>query len=65
MKQLQVIMNKIDGFMPGRIAQFITNCCHCHWSLEKRLFLSRHGQSEYNQLGRIGGDSGLTEMGER
>lgn len=58
-------MNKIDGFMPGRIAQFITNCCHCHWSLEKRLFLSRHGQSEYNKLGRIGGDSGLTDMGER
>jgi len=29
------------------------------------LFLSRHGQSEYNAVGRIGGDSGLTEMGER
>ena len=24
------------------------------------FYLSRHGQSEYNDLGRIGGDSGLT-----
>mmetsp|Transcript_8045 Transcript_8045/g.18363 ORF Transcript_8045/g.18363 Transcript_8045/m.18363 type:complete len:537 (+) Transcript_8045:97-1707(+) len=61
----QIIMNKIDGYMPGRIAQFITNCCHCHWTSEKRLYLSRHGQSEYNATGRIGGDSDLTEMGER
>ena len=27
------------------------------------FFFSRHGQSEYNDLGRIGGDSGLTEHG--
>ena len=26
----KTIMNKIEGYMPGRIAQFITNCCHCH-----------------------------------
>lgn len=61
----QIVMNKIEGYMPGRIAQFITNCCHCHWTNEKKLFLSRHGQSEYNATGRIGGDSDLTEMGER
>lgn len=61
----QTILNKIDGYMAGRIAQFITNCCHCHWTTEKRLFISRHGQSEYNSTGRIGGDSGLTAMGER
>ena len=27
------------------------------------FYLSRHGQSEYNDLGRIGGDSGLTLHG--
>jgi broad specificity phosphatase PhoE len=26
-------------------------------------FYSRHGQSEYNAIGRIGGDSGLTQHG--
>ena len=61
----KTIMNKIEGYMPGRIAQFITNCCHCHWTKNKKLFLSRHGQSEYNATGRIGGDSDLTQMGER
>uniref|UniRef100_A0A7S2SNR4 6-phosphofructo-2-kinase domain-containing protein n=1 Tax=Rhizochromulina marina TaxID=1034831 RepID=A0A7S2SNR4_9STRA len=61
----QIIMNKIKGYMPGRVAQFITNCCHCHWTTKKKLFLTRHGQSEYNAMGRIGGDPDLTEMGER
>jgi broad specificity phosphatase PhoE/predicted kinase len=62
----QVELNKIDGYMPGRIAQFITNCCHCYWNSDhKKLYLSRHGQSEYNAAGRIGGDSDLTEMGEK
>lgn len=28
------------------------------------FYLSRHGQSEYNALGRIGGDSGLTSHGD-
>ncbi|CAK8999932.1 6-P2ase) (AtF2KP) (PFK/FBPase) [Includes: 6-phosphofructo-2-kinase [Durusdinium trenchii] len=28
------------------------------------IFFSRHGQSEYNQLGKIGGDSVLTAHGE-
>ena len=42
----QVILNKIEGYTQGRIAQFITNCCHCHWTKDKKLYLSRHGQSE-------------------
>ena len=29
----------------------------------RTFFLSRHGQSEYNLLGKIGGDSGLTPAG--
>ncbi len=61
----QIVMNRIEGYMPGRIAQFITNCCHCHWTTSKKLYLSRHGQSQYNATGRIGGDSDLTDMGER
>mmetsp|Transcript_100993 Transcript_100993/g.289970 ORF Transcript_100993/g.289970 Transcript_100993/m.289970 type:complete len:572 (+) Transcript_100993:166-1881(+) len=61
----QIILNKIKGYMPGRITQFITNCCHVHWMTQKKLYFSRHGQSEYNAAGRIGGDSDLTEMGER
>lgn len=53
-------MNNIRGFLPSRIAQFLLNL-----QMQRRPFyLSRHGQSEYNALGKIGGDSGLTEHGE-
>jgi len=56
----QIAMNEIRGFLPSRIAQFLMNL-----NLDRRPFyLSRHGQSEYNRLGKIGGDSDLTEHGE-
>ena len=32
-------------------------------TLPRTFYLTRHGQSEYNLLGKIGGDSGLTENG--
>lgn len=88
----KIIQNKIRGYMPARIAQFLGNTSRCQWARfpSKRLFLSRHGQSEYvthallavprastqarftppcsairyNKLGRIGGDTGLTDKGE-
>ena len=30
---------------------------------DKCFYLTRHGQSEYNMAGKIGGDSGLSELG--
>ena len=32
-------------------------------TLPRVFYLTRHGQSEYNLLGKIGGDSGLTDVG--
>jgi broad specificity phosphatase PhoE len=32
-------------------------------TLPRTFYLTRHGQSEYNLLGKIGGDSGLTAAG--
>jgi 6-phosphofructo-2-kinase len=29
------------------------------------IYLTRHGQSEYNRVGKIGGDSPLTDAGNR
>ena len=56
----QLSMNNIRGFLPSRIAQFLVNL-----HVDRRsFFFSRHGQSEYNRLGKIGGDSDLTEHGE-
>jgi len=57
----QVTMNNIKGFLAGRIVQFLINL-HFH---PRPIYLSRHGQSEYNTLEKVGGDSGLSEMGEK
>ena len=56
----EMSMNNISGFLPSRIAQFLINL-HVQ---QRTIYLSRHGQSEYNRLGKIGGDSDLTEHGE-
>lgn len=56
----QVVLNKIFGYLPGRIASFVMNL---HTS-PKTICLSRHGQSEYNLTQKIGGDSSLTAHGE-
>ena len=44
--------------MLGRIVQFLSNLHATH----QTIYLSRHGQSEYNFQGKIGGDSGLSPM---
>jgi len=55
-----VSTNNIHGFLPGKIVQLLMNV---HLS-PRPIFMSRHGQSNYNKLGKIGGDSGLTDWGE-
>ena len=57
----RVEINNIHGFLLGRIVQFLSNLHATH----QTIYLSRHGQSEYNFLGKIGGDSGLSLMGEK
>lgn len=57
----KVEINNIHGFLCGRIVQFLTNMHATH----QTIYLTRHGQSEYNYQGKIGGDSGLSIMGEK
>ena len=57
----ELSMNNIRGFLPSRIAQFLVNL---RLPGQRSFFFSRHGQSVYNRLGKIGGDSDLTEHGE-
>ena len=47
-------MMSVTGYLPMKIVNFIMNMR----ITDKRFYLSRHGQSEYNVVGRIGGDSG-------
>jgi hypothetical protein len=56
----QVVVNRIHGYLPGRIVQFTMNL----HTIPRTIYFSRHGQSEYNTVGKIGGDSCLSEGGE-
>ena len=56
----RVEINRVHGFLLGRVTQFLANMHATTCS----IYLSRHGQSEYNSVGKIGGDSGLSPMGE-
>ena len=57
----QIITNEITGYLPGRIVFFLMNI-----HLGKRLvWLTRHGESQYNVAGKIGGDSMLSARGEK
>jgi broad specificity phosphatase PhoE len=50
------IVHNVTGHMPLRVINFIMNLRTTSHS----FYLTRHGQSEYNVVGRIGGDSGLS-----
>jgi len=53
------VLHNVSGYMQLKIVHFIINLRTTTHS----FYLSRHGQSEYNAVGRIGGDSGLSEYG--
>ncbi len=55
----RVEMNRVEGGLASQIVFFLTNL---HVT-PRPLYLTRHGQSEYNAQNRIGGDSGLTTAG--
>mmetsp|Transcript_40707 Transcript_40707/g.94329 ORF Transcript_40707/g.94329 Transcript_40707/m.94329 type:complete len:575 (+) Transcript_40707:170-1894(+) len=55
----KVVTNRMHGFLRMRIAQFLSTI---HTETHT-IYLTRHGQSEYNRLGKIGGNSGVTEYG--
>ncbi len=55
------VVNKIDGYVQSKILQLLMNCTHHR---QKSIYLTRHGQSVFNQQQRIGGDPELTDQGE-
>ena len=56
----QIIMNNIRGYIASR-AVFLLMNMHITPSV---IWLTRHGESEFNALGKIGGDSDLTDQGK-
>lgn len=56
----QFIVNNIRGYLSLKVVHFIMNL----HTLPRTFYLTRHGQSEYNVLGKIGGDSSLSPAGK-
>jgi len=56
----KVVTNKMRGYLPMRIVQFLSNI-HTH---KHTIYLTRHGQSDYNVLGKLGGNPGLSPAGQ-
>jgi len=49
----------VHGYLPGKIVNFVMNL----HTQPRTFYFTRHGQSIYNQSGKIGGDSGLSKAG--
>ncbi|GLI68462.1 hypothetical protein VaNZ11_012887 [Volvox africanus] len=57
-------INRISGYLPGKIVFFLMQICKAGMTSVRKIWLSRHGESEYNQKGLIGGNSSLSNRGE-
>lgn len=55
----RVMTNRMRAYLPQRIVQFLTAT---HPTAHK-IYLCRHGESEYNTTGRLGGNSPITAKG--
>ncbi|MCE2391718.1 MAG: histidine phosphatase family protein [Proteobacteria bacterium] len=55
----KIVSHRIDGWIPARIVGFLTNLR----ITERPVLLTRHGESSFNQEGRIGGDPPLSPGG--
>ncbi|XP_072306291.1 6-phosphofructo-2-kinase/fructose-2,6-bisphosphatase-like isoform X2 [Eucyclogobius newberryi] len=55
------LVNRIQDHVQSRIVYYLMNI---HVT-PRSIFLSRHGESELNLLGRIGGDTGLSARGAK
>ncbi|TIA45902.1 bifunctional 6-phosphofructo-2-kinase/fructose-2,6-bisphosphate 2-phosphatase [Aureobasidium pullulans] len=56
----QVIINKIKDYLQSRVVYYLMNL-HIK---PRSIWLSRHGESEYNLTGKIGGDANISERGQ-
>lgn len=56
----QVVINRIQSYLQSRIVYYVMNL-----HIKRRcIWLSRHGESEYNLTGKLGGDSNLSPRGQ-
>eukprot|EP00891_Asterochloris_glomerata_P000953 jgi/Astpho2/953/gw1.00016.135.1_t len=51
-------VNRISGYIPGKMV------CKAGLTRVRKIWFSRHGESEYNMYGKIGGDSNISPQGQ-
>ena len=57
----RVVANQVVNHLQSRLVYFLMNM-----HIKKRnIYICRHGESECNMLGQIGGDSDLSERGKQ
>jgi len=57
----KIVTNNIHSYLQSKIVFFVSNI----HTQQRRIWLSRHGQSVFNTTGQLGGDSGLSELGQK
>ena len=57
----EIQMHGINGYLQSRIVYLLMNLNIAH----RNIYFSRHGESELNLAGKIGGDSDLSPQGYR
>jgi len=55
------VIHKHEGYLQSKIVYWIMNV---HIT-PRTIYLTRHGESEHNRLGKIGGDSDISERGKQ
>lgn len=55
------LVNRVQDYIQSKIVYYLMNI-HVH---PRTIYLCRHGESEFNLLGKIGGDSGLSVRGKQ
>lgn len=55
----KIIAHRISGYLASEIVSYLSNL-HVR---QRPIYLTRHGESEFNPQGRIGGDPDLTSRG--
>ena len=55
-----VVAHRIDGYLPSRLVFYLLS----FHLVPRPIWLTRHGESQFNVEGRIGGDSSLTPAGQ-
>lgn len=56
---IEIETRNLCGYLPSMILSFLVNLQFC----DRPIFMTRHGQSYFNELEKIGGDSSINEKG--